>query len=282
MTESIINISVIGLLAGFFSSMPVAGPVSVLITSNALIGRLRYCNSLIIGASFATFTYVFFAAFGLTKLFTGFKAAIPYLLTASFAILIIVGIRIFRIKIAPGYFEDNSLSSEPERKSERSGFYTGLIINFLNPTLLIGWIINTFIVISFTASLGLNTGGLDIFIHESAKEINDIIVADTADVDILSIQNSDIAKISVSEFHDSKPARYPKYYHMTISVIYALFAAAGSILWFLILTFLIVRFRKFINYKLVSAFIKSMGIVLCFFGLYSGFLAFKMVLQVRV
>jgi threonine/homoserine/homoserine lactone efflux protein len=66
MIESIITISITGLLAGFIFSMPIAGPISILITSNALKGRLRYCKLVSLGASFADFTYVFIAVFGLS------------------------------------------------------------------------------------------------------------------------------------------------------------------------------------------------------------------------
>jgi threonine/homoserine/homoserine lactone efflux protein len=279
MTAIIFTISVVGLLAGFFSSMPVAGPISVIITSNALRGRLRYCNSLTLGASFGTFTYVFIAAFGLTKLFALFKTAVPFLLLASFGILMIVGLRIFRTKIDTVYFKDNNLFEIQPAKSERDGFYTGLIINFLNPTLLIGWIMNTFMVISFTASLGLNTGGLDIFIHKSAKEINNFIAADTIDVNVFEIHKSDITRTSGSGYLNDRPTVFPQYFHITISVLYALFAAAGSIIWFFILAVLIIRFRKFLNFKVISVFIKSMGAIVCLFGLYFGYLAFRLFLH---
>jgi threonine/homoserine/homoserine lactone efflux protein len=59
--------SIAGLLSGFIFSMPIAGPISILITSNALKGRLSYCNRVNLGASFADFTYVFIAVYGLTN-----------------------------------------------------------------------------------------------------------------------------------------------------------------------------------------------------------------------
>ena len=96
MTESLITISLVGLLAGFILSMPVAGPISILVTSNALKGRLRYCNLVTIGASFADFVYVFIAVFGLTKLYSFYKPFIPYLLSAGAVFLLFVGYKIFR------------------------------------------------------------------------------------------------------------------------------------------------------------------------------------------
>ena len=70
MVESLITMSIAGFLTGFIFSMPIAGPISIMITSNALKGRLRYCNLFNLGASFGDFIYVFIAVFGLTKLYT--------------------------------------------------------------------------------------------------------------------------------------------------------------------------------------------------------------------
>ena len=83
MCESIITIAITGLVAGFIFAMPIAGPISILITSSALKGRLRYCNLVSLGASFADFTFVFIAVFGLTKLYSLYTPAIPYMFAAG-------------------------------------------------------------------------------------------------------------------------------------------------------------------------------------------------------
>ena len=70
---------------------------------------------------------------------------------------------------------------------------------------------------------------------------------------------------------------FPAYFHLVISLCYAFFISVGSIIWFYLLAFLIVRFRKRINIKIISVFIKSLGVVLCLFGLYFGYLAVKMI-----
>ena len=67
MLESIITISFLGLFAGFFFSMPVAGPISIVVVSNALKGNLRFCLRTALGASIAESFYVFAAISG--KLF---------------------------------------------------------------------------------------------------------------------------------------------------------------------------------------------------------------------
>ena len=99
MTESLITISLVGLLAGFILSMPIAGPISILITSNALNNRKKYCILATIGASFADFFYVFIAVFGLTKLFTYYKPFIPYLLSAGAIFLLYIGLKFSEPKL---------------------------------------------------------------------------------------------------------------------------------------------------------------------------------------
>jgi hypothetical protein len=66
---------------------------------------------------------------------------------------------------------------------------------------------------------------------------------------------------------------YPKYFHLVVSISYALFLSIGSILWFYLITFIIVHFRQKINIVVISVFIKSLGAVLGIFGLYFGYLA---------
>lgn len=83
MLESILTISVAGLIAGFIFSMPVAGPISILITSSALKGKLRYCNLVNAGASLADFIYILIAVYGFARLYPFYKPAIPYIFIAG-------------------------------------------------------------------------------------------------------------------------------------------------------------------------------------------------------
>lgn len=262
--------------------MPIAGPISILITTNALKGRLRYCALVNIGASFATFTYVFFAVFGLTKLYPFYKPAIPYLFSLGSIFLLFLGYKIFRTKIDIEHFGENSFLSEKIKKKERGGFYTGCIINFLNPTLFIGWLTSTFLVISFVSSLGFNTGGLNIVVDKSVKEISSIEGSVTEDLKVLSPESFEIIKTPESKNNHDGQTNFPAYFHLLISVFYALFLSLGSIIWFYILSSFLVRFRKAINIMFLSGFIKSLGVVLCLFGLYFGYLAAEMLFRLKI
>jgi threonine/homoserine/homoserine lactone efflux protein len=273
MVESIITISIAGLLAGFIFSMPIAGPVSILITSNALKGKLRYCNLVSVGASIADFTYVFIAVFGLTRLYAFYKPLIPYIFSFGSIFFLFLGYRIIRTKIDIEHLEDKSHLAEKIKKKEKGAFYTGFMINFFNPTLFIGVLTSSFFMISLIASLGLNTGGLAGKMEQNVKEISNIEGIKIENSQVLSIKKFDNIHIGKNKDHLQDLTIYPAYFHMFISICYAFFLSLGSVIWFFLMTFLIVRFRQRINIKIISVFIKSLGVLLGLFGLYFGYLA---------
>jgi threonine/homoserine/homoserine lactone efflux protein len=275
--ESILTISISGLLAGFIFSMPIAGPISIMITSNALKGRLRYCNLVNLGASFADFTYVFIAVFGLTKLYSFYKPIIPYIFSVGSLLLFFLGYKIFRTKIDIEHLEDKSHISEKIKRMEKGAFYTGFMINFFNPTLFIGWLTSSLLVISFLASMGFHTGGLAVKMDQNVKEISNIEGKKIENSQNSALKQFENIQILKRNDREKEMTVFPAYFHLAISLCYAFFISAGSIIWFYLLAFLIVRFRKRINIKIISVFIKSLGVVLCLFGLYFGYVAVKMI-----
>lgn len=282
MLESILTMSVAGFFTGFIFSMPIAGPVSIMITSNALKGRLRYCNLFNIGASMGDFIYVFIAVFGLTKLYTFYKPVIPYIFSFGSLLLFFLGYKIFRTKLDIEHLEDKIHISEKIKKKEKGAFYTGFMINFLNPTLFIGWLTSSLLVISFIAALGFHTGGLAIKIDQNAKEIGNIEgkkIESRHDSAIKKLDNYPRLKF---RDHQVDQTIFPASFHLVISICYAFFIAIGSIVWFYMLAFLIVRYRKRINIKIISMFIKSLGIFLCFIGCYFGYQAVKMFINLKI
>jgi threonine/homoserine/homoserine lactone efflux protein len=281
MVESLITMSIAGFLTGFLFSMPIAGPVSILITSNALKGRLRYCNLFNLGASMGDFIYVFIAVFGLTKLYTFYKPVIPYIFAFGSLLLFFLGYKIFRTKFDIEHLEDKIHISEKLKKKETGAFYTGFMINFLNPTLFVGWLTSSLLVISFIAALGFHTGGLAIKIDQNAKEIGNI-----EGTKIESHHDSAIKKLDEFQIINIKDRQvdqtiFPASFHLAISICYAFFIAIGSIVWFYLLAFLIVRYRTRINIKIIMGFIKSLGIFLCAIGFYFGYQAVKMFINMK-
>jgi threonine/homoserine/homoserine lactone efflux protein len=278
MGESILTVSITGLLAGFIFAMPIAGPVSILITSNALKGRLRYCNLVSMGASFADFTFVFIAVYGVTKLYSFYAPVIPYMYTFGALFFLFLGYKIFRTKFDIEHLEDKTHLVEKIKKRERGGFYTGLMINFLNPTLFIGSLTSSFFVLSFIASLGFHTGGLAVKVDQNVKEINKIEGAPVVDSLALKFDQMDRFEnipMPKRKAHIDEPTSFPSHFHLAISICYAFFLSLGSVLWFYLLAFILVRFRQRINIKIISAIVKSLGIILGLIGIYFGYMASK-------
>jgi len=281
MGESIVTMSIAGFITGFLFSMPIAGPVSIMITSNALKGRLRYCNLFNLGASLGDFIYVFIAVFGLTKLYAFYKPIIPYIFSIGALLLIFLGYKIFRTKFDIEHLEDKIHVSDKTEKKERGAFYTGFMINFLNPTLFIGWLTSSLLVISIIAALGFHTGGLAVKIDQNAKEISNIEgkkIESNHDSVIKKIDNFQLLKIKE---HKVDQTVFPPSFHLVISICYAFFIALGSIVWFYLLTYLIVRYRTRINIKIIAGFVKSLGVFLCFIGSYFGYQAIRMFINMK-
>jgi threonine/homoserine/homoserine lactone efflux protein len=275
MTESLITMSITGLIVGFVFSMPIAGPISILITSNALKGRLRYCHLVTIGASVADFIYVFFAVFGVTRLYFLYKPVIPYLLLAGMLFLFYTGYKIIMTKVDLEHPVDKLLL-ENVKYERKGGFYTGFMINLFNPTLFIGWLSSSFLAISFVVTLGFNTGGLGAAINQNMNQINNIEGRKIENQQVLSGFQSDTIRTQNGEMRTKNPMQRPKHFHLLISTCYAFFLGAGSIIWFYILTFLIVRFRRYIKPNVINGIVSSLGIILCLLGLYFGFVAGRM------
>jgi len=276
MIESLITMSIAGLLAGFIFAMPIAGPISILITSNALKGRLRYCNRINFGASIADFIYVFIAVFGLSNLYSFYKPAIPYIFSFGAVLLCFLGFKIFRTKFDIEHLEDKSHLTEKIKKKEKGAFYTGFMINFLNPTLFIGWLTSSLLVISFIAALGFQTGGLSVKIDQNVKEINNIEGGKIDTSKSLPFNQFEIIKIHNDKNHQEEISKFPKKFHLAISICFAFFIAVGNITWLYLLAFLITRYRQNINIKLINTMVHSMGIILCFIGIYFGTMAIRM------
>jgi L-lysine exporter family protein LysE/ArgO len=277
MGESLITMAIVGLLTGFIFSMPIAGPISILITSNALKGRMRYCNLVAIGASFADFVYVYVAIYGITKLYRYFKPAMPYILGVGALFIIYVGYRVFKSKLELDHLDEANPDTIKPIKKHKGGFYTGFMVNFLNPTLVFGWLTTSVLVITFVSSLGFNTGGLNSMMDQNVKTLqgtNDRIIENSQLSPHLKVDTLKFLKNR--EIHPQKAP--PKWFPLAISAAYALPLAVGSIFWFVILGQVIAKFRQRINIRVMNGIIHGLGIILGLFGIFFAYTAVKMLM----
>lgn len=268
MLESILTVSVTGFIAGFIFAMPIAGPISVLIVSNALNGKRKYCNQISRGAAVSDFIYIFIAVFGVTSLYAWYKPAIPYMLLVGAVFFIILGYTIFRQPVDVEHFDQKTHMTERIKNSESRGFYTGFMVNMLNPTQFISGLISSFFVISLVASLGFNTGGLESSLNNNVKEIGSVNgknIEARVPEKFRNIEDQGAAEASAEQ-------NYPSYFHVVISVFYAVSLSLGSLIWFYLLAWILSRYRSLINVKILTFLIKAFGISLCLIGLYFGYL----------
>jgi threonine/homoserine/homoserine lactone efflux protein len=276
MLESAFTISITGLIAGFVFAMPIAGPISILIVTNALNGKLAYSKRISLGAAVADFIYTFIAVFGITKLYSWYKPAIPYLFLAGSVFFIILGIKIIKTPFDPENIGERSHLHSKIRDEGEGGFYTGFMVNLLNPTLFISGLISSFFVISLVSAMGFNTGGLEMRINKQVNEISSIEGKNLKEkVDLEKINKfarekntgDDQEKQKAAEDEHTTPRN-----HFIISSCYAFFLSAGGIIWFFLLAYLLTKYRKLINLKILSSLIKVFGITLCILGLYFGYM----------
>jgi threonine/homoserine/homoserine lactone efflux protein len=281
MFESILTISIAGLLAGFIFSMPIAGPISILITTSALKGRFRYCTLISLGASIADFIYVFVAVYGLTRLYLLYMPLIPYIFVVGSFFFFYLAYKIIKTKIDIEHLEDKSHLAEEIEKRDKGAFYTGFMINFLNPTLFIGVLTSSFFVISMVSSMGFHTGGLAVRLDQNVKDISSIEGVKIDNSKVLSIDQFDNIKIG-TKVRQPDQTVYPASFHLVVSICYAVFLSLGSVLWFILMSYLVVRFRRKINLTVISIFIKSLGAILGLFGVYFGYQAIKMFINLKI
>lgn len=262
MFETIATISLTGFLAGFIFSMPVAGPISIIITSNALKGKLPFCNRLAIGSVIVEFVYVLIAVFGIASLYPYYKPLVPYLLLAGAILILSVGIKISRTKLDLSTIQSENIIRD--KYANRGGFRIGLLLNLTNPTLFFGWLVSSFMVFSFLSSLGVDTGGLEQAINRNVEKVSEMAGEEfnnKPELDSLALKTTPEAE-SVPVF--------------ALSVLYAFNVAFGALIWFLLFARFVVKHRAKLNILLINRMIHILGFILSLFALYLGYESFRL------
>ncbi len=257
--ESALTILIIGFTAGFVLSIPVAGPINILITSNALLGKLRYCLRVALGASVIEFFYVLIIVFGIVSLYKFYKPFVPYILIVGAVVLLVVGIKVIRTRF--NLTNVNLKEIVKDKIANKGGFTTGILINITNPSLFLGWLSSTFIIFSLASSLNLNTGGLDMIVQENLDTIQKM------NLDNKNEQKTDSGIVERFNNHQKPDQLNP----IVLSLIYAGSLTLGSYLWLNLYSRIIVKFRTKLRIGLISSIIKILGFVLILIGIFLGY-----------
>ena len=125
-------VPLVGFLFGFVGSMPVAGPVSILVLERGLSRRYRSGLWLAAGAAVAESVYAFLAFFGLAALLARYPAIVPVSQALGAVILAVLGLGLLR-RHRP--HEDDGA----KRPAPHGDAVLGFTITALNPTFIATW-----------------------------------------------------------------------------------------------------------------------------------------------
>ena len=261
MIEIIFNLLLVGTIAGIIYSMPIAGPISIIVVSKAFQGKKRFCLRTGLGAAITESIIVFIVVYGIASLLDFYKPIIPYFLLAGAVFIIIIGIRIMKQKFDLKSLESNNIITDKYRN--RGGMRTGIVLNLSNPSLLINWFVASFLTLSFVSSIGLNIGGLDLILNENIETVSEI-----AGSGFEQIENENAV---TEELINNQPNKLVT--PLLMSMFFALGVGLGVYIWLLTLTKIIIKYREKIKTSILDKLIFSLGIVLIFIGIFLGYKA---------
>lgn len=142
--------SLLGLLLGFIGSMPVAGPIALLVLRKGLRGRYDEGVALALGAAISEAVYCALALLGFDYLFVRYPIVESASRIIGGLLLIGLGIGFAMMKTK----DETSDAETPQVSSRATPFLTGLTVAGLNPTLIVTWSGVTAIVYSTFGAFG--------------------------------------------------------------------------------------------------------------------------------
>ena len=130
------------ILAGFFvgliGSIPLAGPVAVLVFTRAVEGRMKSAMLIGAGCAVAEAGYAALAFWGFATLLTEVTWIEPAAKALAAVALLVVGIALVRRR-SPGETDEASAAAEADEGGGFKSFLVGFGLTALNPTLLATW-----------------------------------------------------------------------------------------------------------------------------------------------
>jgi threonine/homoserine/homoserine lactone efflux protein len=142
----------VGAVMGFIGSMPIAGPVAVLVLERGLVRKAREGLGVALGAAAAETIYAFLAFWGVGAVLRRSPAVLPVARLVSSAVLITIGIYLATRKSA----RPELTEAEAKRGQKRKGFLLGASVTLLNPTIIATWTV----AVAAVHSSGILTAGL--------------------------------------------------------------------------------------------------------------------------
>jgi len=127
--------SLIGFILGFVTSIPIAGPISILVFGRGLQNRGHTAVYLAVGSAIAESIYAYLAFWGFAALLVKYPWINPVSCALAAVILTALGIRFAAAK------PQSPEQPQPEQTSQgrKRSFFLGMTITALNPTLAATW-----------------------------------------------------------------------------------------------------------------------------------------------
>jgi len=143
----ILAVCLISLAFGFFGSMPLAGPIAVMVVSRA--SRRHYAEALHIafGAAVAEAVYAGVAFWSFTSLLASYPLVVPISRGVTAVVLSVLGVRF-------AMWKQHDQKDKYERKA--GTWLVGFSLSAINPTLLITW--SAAVAFLYSKGLGVSSG----------------------------------------------------------------------------------------------------------------------------
>jgi threonine/homoserine/homoserine lactone efflux protein len=125
---------VIGFLFGFIGSIPIAGPIALLVFAYGVGDRTKQALFIALGGAIAEGAYAYMAFWGLTRLLDAYSYVIPYSRGVGSLVLLALGI-VFTFRTP----KRHDFDEQQRRAGTKRALFLGLTITALNPTLLVTW-----------------------------------------------------------------------------------------------------------------------------------------------
>jgi threonine/homoserine/homoserine lactone efflux protein len=129
---AVLVVSIVALVFGFVGSLPMAGPVAILVVSNAANERYAEARRTAYGAAVAEGFYAFLAFWGFATFLARHEIVLPISHGVTGAILLGLGIYFMR-------FEQKDEEGKGGPRKKGGPFLVGFSVAAVNPTLIASW-----------------------------------------------------------------------------------------------------------------------------------------------
>lgn len=128
--------ALLGLGLGYLGSMPIAGPIAILVFERGLEGRRRDGLYIACGSAIVEAGYAYLAFWGFSELLTRYEWIALASRIAAAVILFAIGVYCYRRRANEG---DRAKVVSKHRESKGGSFVLGFTVTAINPTLLATW-----------------------------------------------------------------------------------------------------------------------------------------------